>query len=237
MSGGRNASVVIFIGVAIASLLGLTLLASPQRLGYFAKDGRAPLLVGAAGRDEKRRISPLWVHVKSECVDVDGLIPPYHSVTDYMHCLFPDDPRLPSRPMRLTIWGREGPDALPHMVSAEDAQVNADWLERNMLDNPIPGYRGITVTPNNDRKSRGEYFLSSGRFVSDGALAQVLRCILNWRVGTDRGRVIGGSCFGFGRYKGVVFDTAFAVDRRLDKTTMEALIRAGIDAMIVPAGS
>jgi hypothetical protein len=123
------------------------------------------------------------------------------------------------------------------MVSAADAQVNVDRLESNMLDNPILEYRGITIAPNNDRTSRGEYFLSSGRFVSDDALTPVLHCILNWRVGTDRDRVVGGSCFGFGRYKGVVFDTAFAVDRRLDKTTIEALIRAAIDEMTVRGGS
>lgn len=221
---------VVVVG-AIALILGLAILASPQRLGHFSKDGKAPLLVGAAGKNWERRISPLWVHVKAICADVDGFLPPYHSITIYMRCLFPDDPRLPRRPMRLTIWGLEGPDALPHVVSAEDAQVDADRLERNMLDNPIPGYRGISIAADSDRKSRGKYFLSLGRFVSDDALVQVLNCILNWRVGTDRDRVVGGSCFGFGQYKGVVFDTAFAVDCKLDKSTIEALIRAAIDEM------
>lgn len=230
----RYASAFAVAAVAIILIVGLAVLAAPQLAGHFTKDGKVPLLVGVAGKIAERRILALWVHIESECgSDIDGLVPPYYSVTIYIHCLFPDDLRVPRRPMRLTIRGGEGPDALPHVVSVRDARVRADAFESDMLDNPIPGYRGITIAPEKHAKSQGGHFLSHARFVSDSALAPVLHCILKWQVGTESDRVVGGSCFGFGRYKGVVFDTAFAVDRSLDKTTIEGLIRAAIDEMVI----
>jgi hypothetical protein len=49
---------VVVVG-AIALILGLAILASPQRLGHFAKDGKAPLLVGAAGKKGAKDFSAL----------------------------------------------------------------------------------------------------------------------------------------------------------------------------------
>jgi hypothetical protein len=223
----------ILVLAAIVFLAGLVLLSKPPLLGHFTKSGKVPLLVGYEDKEMHRKTAPLWVFVKAECIaDIDGLIPPYTSVTTYMACLFPGDTRLPDRPVRLTVHGKQESGGASNIPI--EAQPRTHLLESYMLDNPIPGYRGIIIAPQPHKNSPGVYFLSSGRFVAlaEDTVVKQLRCLLNWQVTREGDRVVGGSCFGFGRYENVAFDTAFAVERKLDAAGLSALIRDAIDQML-----
>jgi len=235
-SARRKCRLLIIACAIFVCLLAATLLLSPLITPrQVISEVRVSLLVGKDRGYTNQRISTAAFRLPPNCVaDHDGLEQPYSSVTVYLACLLPSNSDLPDRPIRLTLYGKEGPRAAPNTVPRDEAVAREELFERPMPDNPIDGYHGIIIAPDSHRNAPGVDYLSQGRFIalSDGAIVQLLRCILKWQVGANSDRVVGGSCYGFGRYKAVVFDTAFAVDRKMDERRISSLIRSAIDQML-----